>query len=76
MLKPADKLVMMANQIAKNVAIQGEERAIQSMVDHVRKFWEPRMRETMSKHLAAGGKDLAPLAKKALLQALPQATAK
>ena len=62
----ADKLVMMANQIARNLAIQGEDIAIEATADHIRKFWDPRMRAMIAKHVAAGGKGLDPIAARAL----------
>ena len=35
---PPDKLVMMANQIAKFFAAQGDARAIPQITDHIQKF--------------------------------------
>jgi formate dehydrogenase subunit delta len=61
-----EKLVMMANQIAKNVAIQGEERAVPIIADHIARFWDPRMRAAIAAHLAAGGAGLDPLARAAV----------
>lgn len=62
----ADKLVMMANQIARNTAIQGEDRAVAATLSHFKNFWEPRMRQSLAAHLNAGGrKDLHPIALKA-----------
>lgn len=57
-----DKLVMMANQIAKFFAAQGEERALPQIADHIEKFWDPRMRREISAHVAQGGEGLDPLA--------------
>lgn len=65
-MKPADKLVMMANQIAKHLAIHGEERAIAETADHIGKFWEPRMRAAICEHLRAGGAGLDPIARRAI----------
>ena len=61
-----EKLVMMANQIARNVAVQGEARAVAAAADHIRRFWDPRMRAAIVAHLAAGGADLEPLARAAV----------
>jgi formate dehydrogenase subunit delta len=62
----SDKLVMMANQIARNTAIQGEERAVLATYRQFKLFWEPRMRENLAAHIVAGGgKDLHPIALKA-----------
>jgi formate dehydrogenase subunit delta len=40
-----DKLAYMANQIGRFFAHQKEEQAVASINDHLRKFWDPRMRE-------------------------------
>ena len=63
---PSAKLVMMANQIAKNLAIQGEERAVKEMSSHILRSWEPRMRNAMHAYIQADGSDLNPLALKGL----------
>jgi formate dehydrogenase subunit delta len=39
-----EKLAYMANQIGKFFAHQQEEQAVASINDHLRKFWDPRMR--------------------------------
>lgn len=63
---PSAKLVMMANQIAKNLAIQGEERAVKEMSSHILRSWEPRMRNAMHAYIQADGSELDPLALKGL----------
>jgi formate dehydrogenase subunit delta len=63
-----DKLVMMANQIAKFFAAQGEQRALPQIADHIEKFWDPRMRKAIFAHLAESGHGLDPLARSALVQ--------
>lgn len=65
-MQPTDKLVMMVNQIARNLAIQGEDVAIETTADHIQKFWDPRMRAMIANHLASGGKGLEPIAARAL----------
>jgi len=50
-----DKLVYMANQIRNFFAHQGEDKAVASIVDHITKFWDPRMRSAIIAHVAAGG---------------------
>lgn len=57
-----DKLVMMANQIARFFAAQGEERAVPQIADHIEKFWDPRMRRQILAHVSQGGAGLEPLA--------------
>jgi formate dehydrogenase subunit delta len=55
----ADKLVHMANQIGQFFASQhrtagGEEQAVGAIENHLRKFWEPRMRREIVAKLRAG----------------------
>jgi formate dehydrogenase subunit delta len=38
------RLTHMADQIARNFAIQGEEEAIAATAQHIRDFWDPRMK--------------------------------
>jgi len=61
-----DKLVYMANQIGRFFAIQGEDKAVAAIEDHMRKFWDPRMREAMREHFESGGAGLHPLVAKAV----------
>jgi formate dehydrogenase subunit delta len=61
-----DKLVMMANQIGTFFASQGEAAAVPGIAEHIRKFWEPRMRQAIFAHLDAGGAGLRPDVKQAL----------
>ena len=37
-------LIRMANDIARNLAAQGEEAAIAATTQHMRDFWDPRMK--------------------------------
>jgi formate dehydrogenase subunit delta len=61
-----DKLVYMANQIGKFFAHQVEEKAIAGVVDHLEKFWDPRMRAAIIAHLDANGIGLDPLVREAV----------
>ena len=54
------KLVYMANQIGKFFVSQGAERAVPDIADHLKKFWDPRMRKAIFAHLDAGGAGLDP----------------
>jgi formate dehydrogenase subunit delta len=56
-----DKLVHMANQIGTFFATQPREQAADAIADHLRKFWDPRMRAQILKHYAEGGAKLDPL---------------
>jgi len=58
----------MANQIGKFFATQGEGEAIAGTADHIRKFWDPRMRANILDHAAKGGEGLDPVARKAVDQ--------
>jgi formate dehydrogenase subunit delta len=53
-----DKLVYMANQIGKFFASQGTDKAVAGTAEHIRKFWDPRMRSAIFAHLDAGGAGL------------------
>jgi formate dehydrogenase subunit delta len=55
-----EKLVYMANQIGKFFAHQGEAAAIAGITDHLAKFWDPRMRTAIVRHLDDGGAGLDP----------------
>ncbi len=66
MHSPNDTLVRMANQIGKAFRAQGEERAITGISNHVKLFWEPRMKKQIFAHLDEGGDGLEPLTLKAL----------
>ena len=61
-----DRLVMMANQIAGFFAHGGEAKAVPAIADHLRKFWDPRMRRAIIAHVAEGGGGLSPFALKAV----------
>lgn len=63
---PSNTLVRMANDIGNFFRAQGEEKAIAGIADHVRKFWEPRMKKQIFAHLDEGGAGLNPLTLKAL----------
>lgn len=61
-----DKLVYMANQIARFFAHQGEEKAIEGIADHLAKFWDPRMRKAIVAHLDGGGTGMDAATRKAV----------
>ena len=61
-----ETLVRMANQIADFFKAQPEEDALAGASNHIRMFWDPRMRAKMAEHLAAGGEGLSPLARAAV----------
>jgi formate dehydrogenase subunit delta len=73
--KTPDKLVYMANQIGKFFVSQKDERAIAGTAEHIRKFWDPRMRAAIFAHLEAGGAGLDPMVRQAI-ESLQKAAAK
>ncbi|WP_191062340.1 formate dehydrogenase subunit delta [Geminicoccus harenae] len=54
-------LANMANQIATFFATQPGDAA-EATAQHIRQFWDPRMRTAISKHAEAGGEGLDPVA--------------
>jgi len=59
-------MVHMANQIALFFASYPREDAIAGVADHLRKFWEPRMRKQIIAYVAQGGAGLHELALEAV----------
>jgi formate dehydrogenase subunit delta len=55
-----DRLIYMANQIGKFFQGQGEGKAMPGVAEHIRKFWDPRMRSAILAHFDAGGAGLDP----------------
>lgn len=53
-----DHLVYMANQIARELAGQQPRRAVAATFDHLRSFWDPRMRQAIVAYLEEGGEQL------------------
>lgn len=54
-----ERLIRMANQIARNLAVRGEAAAAAATADHIRQFWDPRMRAAL---LAVDRATLSPIA--------------
>jgi len=72
--KTSDKLVYMANQIGKFFASQSDEAAVAGTAEHIRKFWDPRMRAAIFTYLDDGGTGLDPAVRRAI-QSLRKASA-
>jgi formate dehydrogenase subunit delta len=66
-MNSADKLVMMANQIAKAFAARPEE-AVSATAGHMRAFWAPAMRARIVAHHQAGEPGLSPIAASAVAE--------
>ncbi len=56
--KSTDKLVYMANQIGKFFAGQGPDIAVSGTAEHIKKFWDPRMRAAIFAYVEEGGAGL------------------
>ena len=59
-----DRIVLMANQIARAFQAEGEERAVPQIAAHIEAFWDPRMKAALAERLARGGAGLTDLARK------------
>mgnify|MGYP000429118025 CR=1 FL=1 len=57
----ADKLVYMANQIAKFMESKPHDEGVTLLASHVNDFWEPRMRRQLFEVVDQGGAGLRPL---------------
>lgn len=55
-----DRLIYMANQIGTFFRSQGPDKAVPGIAEHIRKFWDPRMKSAIFAHLEAGGAGLDP----------------
>lgn len=70
------KLVHMANQIGKFFKSQGEDKTVAGVSEHIRKFWDPRMRSQIYAHIDNGGEGLEPQVKAAIEKLKNAETAK
>lgn len=66
MTSTLDKLVYMANQIARNFEVQGAEAATVATADHIASFWDPRMKSMIFALHAEGTAGLSPIAEAAI----------
>ena len=53
-----DRLVHMANQIADFFASYPHDEAVAGTADHLKKFWDPRMRKALIEYAKGGGAGL------------------
>lgn len=65
MMSNLERLVYMANQIARNFAVMGDEKAATATADHIIAYWDPRMKAQLVNHLAADPNRLEPIARQA-----------
>lgn len=62
-----DRLISMANQIGVFFEAQpNREEAIDGIVDHIKRFWDPRMRRAITAHVKEGGVGLSAIAMEAV----------
>ncbi len=71
-----NRLVHDVNQIARNFATYPREEALTGVTEHIKKFWERRMREKIIAHVASGGAGMDALAIEAVKKLPPVAPAK
>jgi formate dehydrogenase subunit delta len=63
----AERLVQMANDIGHFFAAEPQRSdAIAGIANHIRRFWDPRMRRQILAHLQAGGEGLEELPREAV----------
>ncbi|MGY9006418.1 MAG: formate dehydrogenase subunit delta [Alphaproteobacteria bacterium] len=55
-------IVRMTNQIAEFFHPYPHDEALREIANHLRSFWDPRMRDALLKHLKSGGDGLNALA--------------
>ena len=63
-----EKMVHMANQIALFFAGYPHDEAVAGVADHLKKFWEPRMRRQIIAYVEGGGAGLHELVPEAVRQ--------
>ena len=64
-----DRLVQMANDIAAFFAAEPDRaEAAAGVASHLKRFWEPRMRQAIRAHADAGGAGLSELAREGVLR--------
>jgi formate dehydrogenase subunit delta len=66
MSSSSEKLIYMANQIGRFFASQGPDKVATGTAEHIRKFWDPRMREMIFRHIDKGGAGLDPEVRKGI----------
>jgi formate dehydrogenase subunit delta len=63
----AEKLVAMANQISRFFEAQPvREEGVAGVLDHIERFWDPRMRAALLAHHERGGEGLRAVAQAAV----------
>ena len=66
MMSNLERLVYMANQIARNFEALGHGTAAKATADHIASFWDPRMKAQIFACRTDGGSGLSPVADEAI----------
>lgn len=73
----AEHLVVMANQISQFFESQpNRDTAVDGVLTHIRKFWDPRMRSAIIAHMHAGGEGMREMTKAAIAKLEAEQAAK
>jgi formate dehydrogenase subunit delta len=67
-MSTGERLVYMANQIARNLAAQGGEDAATMVANHIRAYWDPAMRQRIVQIAEDRPGALTPIAAAAIAQ--------
>lgn len=65
-ISTGDRLIYMANQIARNLTAQGEAEAAASTADHILHYWDPHMRARIVRLAGEKPDALSPVAAEAV----------
>lgn len=57
-MSDSNRLVIMANQIGRFFTPQRDGDPVAAIANHLRKFWDPRMRAAIVAHVEGGGDGL------------------
>lgn len=58
----ADKLIRMGEQIAANMAYTDDQAVVAAKIsDHLSRFWDPRMLQTIKEHAVSEPESLSPV---------------
>ena len=70
-----EKLVRMANEIARNLRALPGDQPMAATAEHIRSFWTPGMRASLIAHVESGGAGLDPIALEGMRQLRVKAAA-
>lgn len=70
-MSTGDRLIYMANQIARNLAAEGEAEAVTATAQHIASFWDPRMRARIAGLIVEKPAAFSPIAAAAIRRITP-----